>query len=178
MVTNKAVFFDRDGVLNHAVVRNGKPFPPSHITDFIIYNDAFYCTTQLKKNGFNIFVVTNQPDVKSGLQSFETVQAMHDLLQKELPIDHIEICFDKDSSFYKPEPGMLLAIAHNYGVDLRASYMVGDRWRDIGAGKKAGCRKTILLDRGYHEDLSYEPDHICKTLTEVSDYILTDCKGI
>jgi D-glycero-D-manno-heptose 1,7-bisphosphate phosphatase len=178
VVRNRAVFFDRDGVLNHAVVRNGKPYPPKDLGDFIIYDDALNCTTQLKENGFYIFVVTNQPDVKSGIQSLETMRAMNAMLQRAMPIDHIEVCFDKDSGFYKPEPGMLIATAQNFGVDLKASYMVGDRWRDIGAGIKAGCAKSIFIDRGYKEHLSYVPDYTCKTLSEVANYILNDYKGI
>jgi D-glycero-D-manno-heptose 1,7-bisphosphate phosphatase len=176
VVKNSAVFFDRDGVLNHAIVHDGKPFPPKGLTDFVIYDDALECMTRLKDNGFYIIVVTNQPDVKNGIQSLETMSAMHAILKGELPIDDIEVCFDEESEFYKPEPGMLLVAAKNYGINLGTSYMVGDRWRDMGAGKNAGCKRSILLDRAYNEPLTYEPDYICKTLTQATNYILNDCK--
>ena len=174
---NKTAFFDRDGVLNHSIVRDGKPYPPSSLNELVIYDDAAACIEKLKAHGFFIIVVTNQPDVGRGTQNIEIVNAINDALMQSLQIDHIEMCIDEKSDCYKPLPGMLLNCSKKFNIDLKNSYMIGDRWRDVGAGKNANCKKTILLESGYHEDLIYTPDYICDTLTQATHYIMRDLKG-
>src|SRR5258708_5955009 len=81
---NRAVFLDRDGVLNHAIVRGGKPFPPAGVSDLVINADALDGLTLLKHHGFRLIVVTNQPDVGRGATSMDTVQEIHDALRAAL----------------------------------------------------------------------------------------------
>ena len=117
----RAVFFDRDGVLNRAEVRNGKPYAPRDIESFQILPDAYLSTTALHTAGLVLIVVTNQPDVGNGLVSQSTVDAMHDLLLKSLPIDVIKVCFHRQGDnclCRKPQPGMLLEASKQCNIEL------------------------------------------------------------
>ena len=150
-MSTKAVFLDRDGVLNKPIVKNGKPYPPQTLDEFEIIEGMKEGLTKLKKLGFLLIVVTNQPDVGRGTQKKETVEEFNRILKTELPIDDIFICYDdNDIENKKPAPGMLLAAAKKWNIDLKSSFMVGDRWNDIEAGNRAGC-KTIYIDYKYSE---------------------------
>ena len=169
---NKAFFLDRDGVLNRPIVKEGKPYPPQALSEFEIYPDVYKALTALKAAGFLLIVVTNQPDVLRGMQKQETVESMHDLLMEKLPLDDIEVCYDETSNRYKPGPGMLLDSAQKHNIELISSYMVGDRWRDIGAGHASGCY-TIFIDHNYTEALREKPDLTCSSLKEAAKIILS-----
>jgi D-glycero-D-manno-heptose 1,7-bisphosphate phosphatase len=171
VVGRAAVFVDRDGVINRAFVRDGKPYPPRHVSEFEILADAPGAFARLRAAGFALVVATNQPDVSAGLQSRETVEAMHAILARALAPDAIKVCWDRHAPCYKPKTGMLVEAAHEFGLDLTASWMVGDRWRDVDCGKAAGCR-TIFVDRGYAERLSHPPDYVCAGLGGAADIIL------
>ncbi|HET9988446.1 MAG TPA: HAD-IIIA family hydrolase, partial [Kofleriaceae bacterium] len=148
-----AVFLDRDGVINASVVKNGKPYPPTSVLAMEILPGVAEALARLRAAGFELVVVTNQPDVARGTQSRATIDAMHDRLQRELPLDAIYACFHDDvdaCACRKPKPGLLLNAAQDRGIDLASSFMVGDRWRDTDAGLAAGCR-AIFIDRGYSE---------------------------
>ncbi len=125
-------------------------------------------------------VVTNQPDVKAGLTPMATVEAMHAEIRQLLPLDDIMVCFHVDSdncACRKPRPGMIIEAAAKHGIDLAASYLVGDRWRDIAAGNVAGCR-TIFVDCGYPQDQPAEPNKVVKSLAQAADFILQlEAKG-
>jgi D-glycero-D-manno-heptose 1,7-bisphosphate phosphatase len=173
-VTRAAVFLDRDGVLNRAVVRDGKPFPPQTLDDFEILEGVERALHRLKGAGFVLVVATNQPDVAKGTQRREVVDAMHDRLRATLPLDAIKVCWCLEGpqcDCYKPKPGLLLEAARELNVDLSRSFMVGDRWRDVGAGQAAGCF-TIFLDRGYAEPLTVRPDATCCSLEDAISVIL------
>jgi D-glycero-D-manno-heptose 1,7-bisphosphate phosphatase len=168
-----AVFLDRDGVINRAVVRDGKPYPPAHVDDLEVLPGVSEALERLKSAGFALIVVTNQPDVARGRQTEEAVQAMHDRLAALLPIDEFRVCWHDDADACecrKPRPG-LLTRAPLY--DLGRSYIVGDRWRDVEAGRRAGCRAAILIEYGYDEGLSMEPDIRLRSLSEAADWILS-----
>jgi D-glycero-D-manno-heptose 1,7-bisphosphate phosphatase len=170
----RAVFLDRDGVINRAIVRDGIPYPPACLADFELLPGVMEAMRRLKEAGFVLIVATNQPDVGKGIQSRDVVEAMHAWLLKELPLDDIKVCWELDSAectCYKPKPGMLLAAAKEREINLAGSYMVGDRWRDVGAGKAAGCF-TIFIDRGYAEPLRESPDATCGDLREAAAIIL------
>jgi D-glycero-D-manno-heptose 1,7-bisphosphate phosphatase len=170
----RAVFLDRDGVLNRAEVRDGKPYPPRHIADFVILPGVARACAMLREHGFLLVVATNQPDVGRRNQARETVEAMHDLLVRQLPIDRIEICYDAGdaaSVFRKPAPGMLLRVAADWEIDLNCSFMVGDRWRDIDCGHAAGCT-TVFIDHGYTETLRSQPAHRTSSLLDAARWII------
>ena len=171
---SRAVFLDRDGVINQAFVRDGKPYAPATFAEFEILPGVADALRQLDEAGFLLIVVTNQPDVARGLQRREVVEAMHQRLRDELPLDDIKVCYEVEtpaSACYKPNPGMLLEAARERDIDLARSYMVGDRWRDVGAGKRAGCF-TIFIDRGYAEPLMETPDETCADLPHSAAFIL------
>ena len=170
----QAVFLDRDGVINRAIVRDGKPYPPATVEEFEVLPGVHDSLRRLKEAGFVLIVVTNQPDVARGLQRRDVVEAMHGRLMDQLPLDDIKVCYETDgpaSTCYKPKPGMLLDAAGEHGLDLRRSYMVGDRWRDVGCGRAAGCF-TIFIDRGYAETLTDTPDATCAGLPQAAAIIL------
>jgi D-glycero-D-manno-heptose 1,7-bisphosphate phosphatase len=155
----KAVFLDRDGVINRAVVRDGKPFPPAGLHDFEILPGVEAALQMLREHGFWLCVVTNQPDVARGTQDRSVVEAMHDHLRDRLPLDAFQVCYHDDSdacNCRKPKPGLLLEAAAENAIALTDSYMIGDRWRDIDCGYSANCT-TIFIDRGYREALRAQP---------------------
>lgn len=172
----RAVFLDRDGVINRAVVREGKPYPPRSLAEFEILPGVAEACAQLKTAGFLLVVATNQPDVGRGTQRREEVEAMHAAMCAALPIDRVEVCYDpgggEPSECRKPAPGMLLRAARELGIDLAASFMVGDRWRDIDCGAAAGCR-TIFIDCGYAESLKTPPDFCAASLHDAAIIILS-----
>ena len=167
----RAVFLDRDGVLNRAVVRDGQPYAPASLDELEILPDVPAALDALHGAGFLLIVATNQPDVASGVQRRDVVDAIHQRLREQLPLDDIKVCYERGDACYKPAPGMLLDAARERDIDLGRSYMVGDRWRDVGAGKAAGCF-TIFIDRGYRESLTATPDAVCAGLGEAAAIIL------
>ena len=174
-LSNKAVFLDRDGVINRAVVRNRKPYPPNTLEDLEILPDVPKALSLLKESGFLLIVVTNQPDVGRGTQKKETVKKMHLFLKKILPLDDIFVCWhgqDGECECRKPLSGMLMQAAEKYGLDFQQSYFIGDRWKDIEAGKTAGC-KTIFLDYHYNELLRSQPDFTANSTQEATEWIVT-----
>lgn len=148
----RAVFLDRDGVLNDAVVRDGRPHPPADVESMMIAAGAHDALLRLRERDFRLIVVTNQPDVARGTQAREVVDAMNDKLRGALPIDEIVVCWHDgdDCDCRKPKPGALLDAARRHGIDLKQSFMIGDRWRDIEAGQRAGVT-CFFIDRGYGE---------------------------
>jgi len=173
----RAVFLDRDGVLNRATVRDGKPYPPDSVAELEILPGVQKALEDLKGAGFLLLVITNQPDVAKGKQSREGVEAIHSNLRDQLLLDDIFVCYHVDvdaCNCRKPAPGMLEQGAAQYGLYLPDCYMVGDRWRDVDAGHRAGCR-TILLDYGYSERAAdNEPTARVASLKEAATWILRD----
>jgi D-glycero-D-manno-heptose 1,7-bisphosphate phosphatase len=168
-----AVFLDRDGVINKGIVRNGTPHPPDTVDELEILPGVPAALRRLKAAGFALVVVTNQPDVARGRQTVQVVEAIHRALAQQLPIDEFRVCFHDDGDgceCRKPKPG-LLTRAPLY--DMARSFMVGDRWRDIEAGRRAGCRAAILIEYGYDEVLSAAPDVRLRSLSEAADWILS-----
>lgn len=176
MCMNRAVFLDRDGVINRPIVRDGKPYPPTTPQEFELLPEVAEACQLLKQRGFYLVVVTNQPDVGRGTQSCEAVEQMHARMCALLPmIDRVEVCYDSGkgapSEFRKPAPGMLLRAAQALDIDLPQSFMVGDRWRDVDCGHAAGCT-TIFVDYRYDEALRQQPDFRVASLMEAARLIV------
>jgi D-glycero-D-manno-heptose 1,7-bisphosphate phosphatase len=173
-VSRRAVFLDRDGVINAAVVREGKPYPPQDVSGLEILPGVARALADLHAAGFALVVVTNQPDVARGKQSREVIDAMHVRLRRELPLDAVYACMHDDAAgcaCRKPAPGMLLDAARDLDLDVKASFMVGDRWRDIDAGIAAGCH-TIFINHHYAERQPTRFDVELGSLPEAADWIL------
>ena len=169
-----AVFLDRDGVLNRALVVDGKPCAPRTLGEFELLPGIQAPVGALRAAGYPVIVATNQPDVAAGLVGRAIVEQMHEKLRMAISIDDIKVCYHGDADeclCRKPRPGLLLEAARERGLDLGRSFMVGDRWRDIGAGAAAGCF-TIFLDRGYSEAQPAAPDAKVRSLAEAVSLIL------
>ena len=168
----RAVFVDRDGVLTRSLTRRGRPYAPRSLSEFEILTEAPDAVRALKDAGYLVIVVTNQKDVGTGLMGADVLAAMHERLREAVPVDDIFVCTCVDECrCYKPRPGMLLDAAERWGIDLGRSYMVGDRWRDVGAGRAAGCI-TFFIDRHYDEPLRDKPDHTVGDIAEAAELIL------
>lgn len=170
----RAVFLDRDGVINASVVREGRPYAPKNLKDFIYIPGAVEGIKSLRQAGYLVIVVTNQPDVATGIQDRVTVELMHAKMLKDRLCDDIKVCYhiDRDlCSCRKPKPGMLLQAASQWGIDLKTSFMVGDRWRDIEAGNAAGCL-SYFIDYQYQERGPTGPFKRVRSLEEASQCIL------
>lgn len=172
----KAVFVDRDGVLNRPIVRDGKLLPPASVEELELLPGAVEACLALRAAGFLLIVVTNQPDVARGTQNRQTVAAIHAAIREKLPLDDIRVCFHDDADgceCRKPKPGLLLAAATDWNIDIRHSFLVGDRWKDIAAARNAGCR-AVQVENGYpeKEEISASPDLRVRSLKEAADWIL------
>ena len=173
-VTRRAVFLDRDGVINAAVVRDGKPYPPANVDELELLPGVREALDALKQAGFVLLVATNQPDVARGKQTRDAVDAIHERVRAALPVDAIYCCFHDNAdkcACRKPAPGLLLAGARDWDIDLSASFMIGDRWRDIAAGAAAGC-KTVFVDYEYNERRPETFDKRVASLSEAATWIL------
>jgi len=175
-VTNlRAVFLDRDGIVNRAIVRNGKPFPPARLEELEILPGALTSLLQLANVGYILVGITNQPDVARGSQSRQTVETFNTLLLSKLPIQEIFVCYHDNidnCDCRKPKPGLILRAAKKYSLDLSQSWMIGDRWKDIAAGQAVGL-KTIFVDYHYAETYQGPPaDFTVEDTSFLADIIL------
>jgi D-glycero-D-manno-heptose 1,7-bisphosphate phosphatase len=170
----KAVFLDRDGVLNKAVVKDGKPYPPVDLGHMEIIPGVELAAKQLRDRGFELIVITNQPDVARGTTSRNTVETINQFLQHRLSIAEFRTCYHDSMdgcSCRKPLPGAILEAARSREIDLSQSFMVGDRWRDIQAGVAAGV-KTVFIDYGYDEKQPLSFDFKATSLLDAVPFIL------
>jgi D-glycero-D-manno-heptose 1,7-bisphosphate phosphatase len=168
-----AVFLDRDGVINRAFVREGTPHPPASLRELEILPGVPAALQALRSRGYSLIVVTNQPDVARGTLARSVVEEIHERLRAECGLDAILTCFHDGMSrcdCRKPRPGLLLQAARELGIDLRASVMVGDRWRDVEAGQRAGCR-TFFVDYDYQEQRPLAYDFRVSSLEEAAHII-------
>jgi D-glycero-D-manno-heptose 1,7-bisphosphate phosphatase len=170
----RAVFLDRDGVLTRAEVRHGKAYAPLRLEEFALLPGVADAVRALRAAGPLIVVATNQPDIAHGRVDAAVVDAMHARLRAWIPIDAVEVCPHgdwQDCDCRKPKPGLLTAAARRLDIDLSASVMVGDRWKDIEAGRRAGCR-TVFIDRRYREHAPVEPDVVADSLPSAVEWII------
>jgi D-glycero-D-manno-heptose 1,7-bisphosphate phosphatase len=170
-----AVFLDRDGVLNDAIMRDGRSHPPATLAELRVADGAAEALRILKQAGFLLIVVTNQPDVGRGTQSREAVEEMNRALATVLPVDEWLVCWHdapENCDCRKPKPGMVLDAAVRHGIDLSRSFLIGDRWRDIDCGHAAGVR-TVWIDRGYRErGPEHPPEYRCGSIAEAAAWVL------
>ena len=171
----KAVFLDRDGVLNEPIVRDGNPHSPGSLDDFRIIEGTGEALGMLRRAGYLLIVATNQPEVVRGLQQRSGVEGMHDALRRALPLDDIFTCYHdaKDGcACRKPEPGLIVEAARKWGIRLDQSYMIGDRWKDVEAGRRAGCH-TVLLAHPYNAGERQTCDYRAESMGDAASWILS-----
>jgi D-glycero-D-manno-heptose 1,7-bisphosphate phosphatase len=142
---NKAIFLDRDGVIND---NTGKPV--NKPKDLTIYKGVGEALKKASESGYDLFVVTNQGGVELGHLTHEKLKAIHDKMEEDLKpycsFKEIVYCPDykRESNCRKPKPGMILDLAGKYDIDLKNSYMIGDMDTDIEAGIAAGCKTAKI----------------------------------
>jgi D-glycero-D-manno-heptose 1,7-bisphosphate phosphatase len=159
----RAIFLDRDGVINRPLIRSGKSYPPSNLDEVEILPGVPEACELLKELGYDLVVATNQPDVGRGTLARDAVETIHSWLLQKLSIDRVMTCYHGGEAYgdpcdcRKPRPGMLFQAAKTLKIDLAKSFMIGDRWRDVDCGFNAGC-KTIFIDWGYEEKLKRDPN--------------------
>ena len=173
------MFLDRDGVLAEAIVRaDGKSYAPTKVEDFALVPGAGAQVQRLRDAGFLCIVFTNQPELANGELLRADLDTMHQQLAAAVPLDDIYVCpHDKSEGCpcHKPATAMLDDAAARWGVDLATSYVVGDRWRDVDAGRNAGCY-SILIDRPY--SAASQADARVATLAEAVDTVLRHAQGV
>jgi D-glycero-D-manno-heptose 1,7-bisphosphate phosphatase len=171
--SSRAVFLDRDGVINKMHVKMGKLRAPYTREEFELIEGVPEAISMLKEDGFKLIIVTNQPDVARGWVDHSAVDLVNGLIQAELQVDEILCCFhvEKDQCLCrKPKPGMLLEGANNHHIDLQRSFMIGDRYSDIAAGVAAGCQ-TLLVGVGDEQGQFPAPDKQVSSLLEGAKWI-------
>lgn len=169
----RAVFLDRDGVINRAIVRDGMPYPPANLDELEILPGVPEALQKLQDSNYLLIVVTNQPDVARGTAKKEDVERMNAQLRSMLSLDDFKTCYHDSGDgclCRKPLPGSLIEASKEHHIDLSKSFMVGDRWRDIEAGQAAGC-KTFFINYRYNEKQPETPDFIVSSLLEAQQII-------
>jgi len=162
----KAIFLDRDGVINKSFIKNGLPFSPTSFAQLKILPGVKESIFKLQKLNFVCLIVTNQPDVSRGKIEKKTVVTMNNYLKDELKLDDVFVCYHDDydnCECRKPKSGLLLDAGKKWDINLKESYMIGDRWKDIEAGSRLGC-KTIFINRNYKEKKPIDPNFSTDTL--------------
>lgn len=175
----RAVFLDRDGVVNRAILRDGKPYPPSTLSDVRILPGVREACRKLREAGFALILITNQPDVARGAITTEQVANINGHIRRYLQLDDVQTCPHDDAArctCRKPKPGMLLEAARKWNIDLTASYIVGDRWRDVEAGQRAGCQ-AVFLNYGYRERQPEGPYLQARSLRDAANWIVRTAQG-
>lgn len=170
----QAVFLDRDGVINQAIVKDGKPYSPINLKKFKILPGVKKAMEALKASGWLLIVVTNQPDVARGKAKQVDIELIHKYLQEQIPIEAIYTCYHDNNDgcdCRKPSPGAFFKAKKIYKINLKKSFMIGDRWSDIEAGRKAGC-KTIFIDYNYNEKKIKNFDYKANSLSDATRIIL------
>jgi D-glycero-D-manno-heptose 1,7-bisphosphate phosphatase len=175
----RVVFLDRDGVLNRAFPEGGTTRPPMSVAELEVLPGVPAALARLRAAGFALVVVTNQPDVARGRQTFEAVEQINARLSAELPLLDVFACYHDTPdgcSCRKPKPGLLLAAAREWELDLGSAVLIGDRWSDIVAAQAAGCR-GVLIDTPFGNPERCNPDHRAADITGAVDWILATTAG-
>lgn len=177
MTGKAAAFLDRDGVLNRAIVRDGRPYPPQGLHELEVLQEAAEACRLLKTNGLLLICITNQPDIARGAAQQSVIDELNEVVRNELQLDDILVCPHDDAdrcNCRKPQPGLLFHAADKYGIDLPLSFIIGDRWRDIEAGQAAGCR-TVFVDRGYRERRPVGASYVASSTLDAAEWIVWVC---
>jgi D-glycero-D-manno-heptose 1,7-bisphosphate phosphatase len=170
----KAIVFDRDGVLNEVVVIDGVPHPPESLADLVIRSGVREGIRRLRLDNYLIFCLTNQPDVARGKLDLGELSRINDFLASELGIQEFFVCPHDDSDnclCRKPKPGGVNYFLTKYNLDPSETFVIGDRWKDIDAGNAAGC-KTIHIDGGYSEKRATNYTFSTVSFSKAIDFVL------
>lgn len=150
----RVVFFDRDGVLNELIKRDGGFYSPQSFDQFKVFDTAKFVINELKNRKLLSIVISNQPDISRGYMKQTELDKMTKVLYEKLLVDDVFYCTHNDSdkcNCKKPKPGLLMQATEKWNIDLKNSYMVGDTWKDADAAKMANVN-FLLLNTKYNLD--------------------------
>ena len=153
-MSRRLAFLDRDGILSVPLTRNGKGYAPRSLQELQLYPDIRSSVFRLKRLGFEVVVVTNQPDVAAGIISRAELEAINVEVVARSGVARVRVCPHAREEFCrcrKPRPGLLQAENEFGPVNFAESWMVGDRDSDLSAGNLAGCR-TVFVNRGWRAE--------------------------
>ena len=169
----RCVFLDRDGVVNQSIIINKKPYSPRNKSEFKFLPNISNLINKIIEYNFYIIIITNQPDIATGHIDEDLLKYFHDKIRKKIPVTDIFVCkhlASQNCLCRKPKPGLILEAAKKYNINLKKSYFIGDRWKDINASNEVGCH-SIFIDYGYREKLKTKPKNHVKSMTEACDVI-------
>tara|TARA_A200000113_G_scaffold16460_1_gene14649 strand:- start:4064 stop:4591 length:528 start_codon:yes stop_codon:yes gene_type:complete len=171
MYNKKAIFFDRDGVVNKLVARDGGLYSPRVLKDFVFYDDIKPCIDYLIEKNFLIFIISNQPDISRGKMTIKELEKIDLVINEKLRIDEIYYSFESEFTINgtkKPSPKMLFQAKEKWKIDFSKSFFIGDSIADRDCAKNANL-SFILVSRSHNKELNY-PVKI-NTLNDLKDII-------
>jgi D-glycero-D-manno-heptose 1,7-bisphosphate phosphatase len=173
ITSRQAVFLDRDGILNKSIIKQGKPYPPENLEEVVIHDEVKQGIRLLKNEGLLLIMITNQPDIARNKTTEKNVNSINNFVKHILNLDDIFMCVHDDNdncNCRKPKPGMIIDAQKKWNIELNGSFLVGERWKDISAGKKMNLI-TFFLDLGYKEK-KVDADFEYKTFTQIVNQII------
>jgi len=178
MTMRRAVFLDRDGVVNRAFVQDGKPTPPTRLDEVRVLPGVREACQALHEAGFVLVLVADQPDAVQQEAAGHDVGAINQLLRRFLRLEDTRVCRRGDSpncDCREPDAGLLIQAAKDWNIDLQSSYFVGDRCPDVEAAQHAGCR-AVFVDYGYQERRPVAPYLEVHSLREAARWIVESAR--
>lgn len=170
----KAIFFDRDGVINSLIEENGEMTSPKTKKEFKFLPNVFGSIRKIQNNDYMTFIVTNQPGISEEKQTKENLAEINKMLLACLLVDGVFNATDKSTNLYKPENGMIEFFINHFNIDRKKSYIIGDRWKDIVPGFESGIN-TIFVGSEYNPPDQYKdikPNYYCADIFDACNFIL------
>ena len=168
----KVVFLDRDGVINIPLIKNKKTYAPRKFSKFRFYPYTKKNCEILIKLGYKLIIITNQPDISIKKLKVQELNKMHNKIIKELNIKNIFVSRSSNDNNpnRKPNPGLLIKAIKKHDINVKKSFMIGDRRKDIEAAYKIKC-KSIFIDRNYNEKKPVSHIFSCSSLSQAVKFI-------
>ncbi|HUI28816.1 MAG TPA: HAD-IIIA family hydrolase [Candidatus Acidoferrales bacterium] len=166
----KNIFFDRDGIVNETILRDGGAFSPLQLNEFKVKREFVDFFRSIEKKKLNLFIVSNQPDIARGKLSESTLRSMTAVLESMFTFKEILYCRHDDQddcNCRKPKPGMIETLISKYCLKREECLIVGDSWKDVAAGKSAGI-KTVFLVTSYNEKTVTDFDFEVESLEDMN----------
>ncbi len=168
----KAVFFDRDGTINHLIL-NKKSQSPKTLKNLRLKKNIIKISKYLKKKNYLLIMITNQPDVSRGLNTKKNVNEINNFIKKKINLDDIYVSFARNDKNFrrKPNPGMLFEAKKKWNINFKKSYFIGDRYKDIEAGKKVKIKTIFFFDKNNKEHNQIRSNFKITSLKQISSII-------
>lgn len=168
----RAVFIERDAILNEVRTGPKHQVPPLTLEEFKINQQAKDPLLKLKGAGFVLVATTNQPGLSRGYQSRRELDRMHEVLRRSFPLDDLMVCPHDETDHCpcrKPRPGLLIEAAFKWHLNLDHSFVISDKWQDAEAARTAGCT-SVLLKSPWVGQVHH--DFVLPDLKSIADKIL------